>query len=88
MTRSNSSDNSLIWLVCGLILVSTVFVNMFAANDASNLPSTPQTSDPASHTPEYQYARTRFRQEGYSAAESDAAASAVYKFHQAQQARR
>jgi hypothetical protein len=36
---------------------------------------------------EYQYAKERFRQEGFNSADSDTAAKAVLKFHEAQKAR-
>lgn len=88
MSNGNSSDNTMIWLVCAVILGCSVIANMFSTNSGGSLPSVPQSADPARNTPEYRYARERFRQEGYSSTDAETAASAVYKFHQAQQARR
>lgn len=39
------------------------------------------------NSPEYRYARTRLKMEGFGAKESKQAADAIYKFHKAQQYR-
>lgn len=40
------------------------------------------------NSPEYRYARTRLKMEGFGAKESTQAADAIYKFHKAQQYKR
>lgn len=84
MSQNNSNSNGMIWLVCGVIFVLSLLSSMFAKNGPDSAP-TGYTPDRNSF--EHRYATERFRQEGYSRSEAQQAADAVYKFHQAQQAR-
>lgn len=70
----------------GLLLIF-VFMLLMAAliGSASNSSLSGAPSQPSSA--EQRYVEERFRQEGYSRAESEQAAAAVLKFHRAQQAR-
>ena len=86
MSRNESNSFPWVGLLIGLAVLGT-FINMLAGNNGA--------SSSATYTPsvdrgsfEHRYATERFRQEGYSAGESQQAADAVVKFLQAQEARK
>jgi cellulase/cellobiase CelA1 len=86
---SNNSDNSGMWfwiiLVVGIAMLGQIISGGSSSSNSSSSSYTPSTP---TATAERTYAETRFRQEGYSNAESRQAADAVMKFHEAQKNRR
>lgn len=87
MPRNGSTDNTTIWVICAIVLVASAIVGAFSPSGSTSAPSSSSYA-PEQNSFEYRYARERFRQEGYSSADADTAAKAVYKFHQAQQSRK
>lgn len=81
-TSNNGGVNFMFVLIVGIV-VATI-LNMLGGSGATTAPTT--TSN-AGTSAERQYVTNRFRQEGYSEAESRQAAEAVLKFHEAQKAR-
>lgn len=80
---SKTGDSSGFWV---LVLAVVGFAMLLQAI-GGNSGSTTTSSSPASGTTEHRYVRERFRQEGYSDAESRQAADAIMKFHEAQKNR-
>lgn len=70
----------------GLLLIF-VFMTLLAALIGSASHSSPSGASSQPSSAEQRYVEERFRQEGYSRAESEQAAAAVLKFHRAQQTR-
>lgn len=89
MKNSNQDNN--VWLgvllVVGLALLGGLFNSGGGNNGNNNGYNVPNTATPNQNSFEHRYVRERFKQEGYSAAESKQAADAVIKFHEAQKAR-
>lgn len=86
---SNTNSNS-VWPVVLIILGVAVVLQMLGGNNTTTSSSSAPTSSsyPVDRSSaEYNYARTRFKQEGYSDADADTAARAVIKFNDAQKAR-
>lgn len=81
-TANNGDGNFMFVLVAGIVVAAVL--NMLGGSNTTTAPTT--TSD-AGTAAERQYVTNRFRQEGYSEAESRQAAEAVLKFHEAQKAR-
>lgn len=83
----NSSNDGGFWfwviIIGGIMLLGQAI----GGNKSSSTP-TSSSSTYAPTAPERVYVEQRFRNEGYSNAESKQAAEAVLKFHQAQQNRR
>jgi hypothetical protein len=88
----SSTNNSSIWPVVFIILGIAVAIQMITGgnNTTTSTPSAPRSSSYPTDTSslEYEYARGRFKQEGYSDADADTAARAVIKFNDAQKARK
>lgn len=86
---NNTANNSSIWPVVLIILGAAVVAQMLAGNNTTSSSSTnSSTSYPVDKSSlEYNYARGRFKQEGYSDSDADTAARAVIKFNDAQKAR-
>lgn len=82
MTNSN---NGSIWPIVLIIFGVAFVLQLFSGNSSSTTSSTAPTVN--SNSFEYRYAKERFKQEGFSNADSDTAAQAVIKFHEAQKAR-
>lgn len=78
---SNSSGASPMWLLV-FIVVGFAMLLQLIGGGASNTSSAPVYS--GSNTPEHRYVRERFRQEGFSSKDSEEAARAVMRFHEAQ----
>lgn len=78
---SNGNNASIVWVVFVLVVI-TVVIQMVAGTSSTSGPAPVSTG-----TPEYRYARERFRQEGYSSSDADTAARAVIRFHEAQKNR-
>lgn len=78
----SSSNNTSIWPIVWVVVGVAVVLQMLANN---NTPAPAPTVN--SNSFEYRYAKERFKQEGFSNAESATAAEAVVKFHEAQKAR-
>lgn len=83
---SQNQDNG-IWMIMMIaIILGAAVVSLLSSGQNQTQPAGYSPSSPTSA--EKRYVENRFRQEGYSAAESAQAAEAVLKFHQAQQNRR
>lgn len=84
---SADNKNSNIWLVIIFVVGVSVFIQALTGggNTSSSVSSSSGSDNRGSF--EHRYATERFKQEGYSAAESQQAADAVIKFHNAQQNR-
>jgi ribosomal protein S24E len=86
---ANNDNGNFSWLgflvvaVCVMSLISAMFGNNNSSSSTSSY--TPATNHDSF---EHRYATERFKQEGYSARESQQAADAVVKFLQAQEARK
>lgn len=78
---NNSAGTSPMWLLV-FIVVGFAMLLQLIGGGASTTPSTPVYS--GSNTPEHRYVRERFKQEGFSGSDAEAAARAVMKFHDAQ----
>ena len=79
----NQSNNSGMWIIVA-ILVGLAMLGGLVGNNNS---STTSVSTPERNSFEHRYVTERFKQEGYSSSESQQAADAVIKFHEAQKAR-
>jgi uncharacterized membrane protein YdfJ with MMPL/SSD domain len=86
---NNTANNSSIWPIVLIVLGAAVVVQMIAGNNTTSSSSTTSSTNyPVDKSSlEYNYARGRFKQEGYSNADADTAARAVIKFNSAQKAR-
>jgi hypothetical protein len=82
---SNGNKANGIWFVLLFIVGIIVFIQALTGGGSSSS-SVPSSVDRGSF--EHRYATERFKQEGYSATESQQAADAVIKFHNAQQNRK
>lgn len=78
----SNSNNTSIWPIVWIVIGVAVVLQMFTNNNTTS--STPTVD---SNSFEYRYAKERFKQEGFSNADSATAAEAVVKFHEAQKAR-
>jgi hypothetical protein len=83
---NNSSNDGSFWF--WLILIGSVMVLGQIAGNGNKNSSPPASSSSSPNTPAQAYVEQRFRNEGYSNAESKQAAEAVMKFHEAQKNRR
>lgn len=86
----SNSNNSSIWPIVFIILGVSAVIQMFAGSTTTTSSSSAPTSSSYpvdKSSAEYNYARTRFKQEGYSDADADTAARAIIKFNDAQKAR-
>ncbi len=81
---SKTGDSSGFWV---LVLAVVGFAMLLQAIGGNSGSTTTSSYSPSSGTPEHRYVRERFRQEGYSDAESRQAADAIMKFHDAQKNR-
>lgn len=82
----SNSSNTGFWPIVLFVVVGALVAQLFSGGSSS---STTTTSTPSVNTGsvEYRYAKERFKQEGYSDADSATAADAVIRFHEAQKAR-
>lgn len=81
MTQSNNNSNSM-WFIVMIFAVLAAVMNMLGVSSNSN--SAPTVNR---NTFEHRYATERLKQEGYSETESQRAADAIVKFHEAQKNR-
>ena len=80
MSNSGGNNVNVVWVIFVLVVVTAV-IQMVAGTSSSG-PAPVSTG-----TPEYRYARERFRQEGFSNSDAETAARAVIRFHEAQKNR-
>jgi hypothetical protein len=80
---TNSGGGSSGWVLVFMVVGFALLLQLVVGNSGNT--STPAHSN--SNTPEHRYVRERFRQEGFSGSDSEAAARAVIKFHEAQKQR-
>jgi hypothetical protein len=81
---ANTNGNST-WVIVLIVLGIAMFLNALGGGNSGGTTSSSPSVDRSSF--EHRYATERFKQEGYSAAESQQAADAVIKFNEAQRAR-
>jgi hypothetical protein len=88
MSNNQATDNGF-WLVIVIVFVFAMILQAIGGggSSSSTASSSPASSGVDRGSFEHRYATERFKQEGYSAAESQQAADAVIKFHNAQQNR-
>jgi hypothetical protein len=80
MSQNNGSSG--VWVIVLAVVGFAMLLNLISGNSGG---TTTTTSAPINRSsPEHRYATERFRQEGYSRAESEQAADAVIKFQRAQ----
>lgn len=85
----NSSNNSFIWLLAGVLCLGALVPMLFSGCESSNSSNTFEPMPAASSDSfERRYVKERFKQEGFSSSDSATAAEAVLKFHNAQQQRK
>ena len=84
---NNSSNDSGLWFWVIVLGAVMMLGQAIGGNRSSSTPASSSSSYTPS-SPERTYVEQRFRREGYSDAESQQAAEAVLKFHQAQQNRK
>ena len=88
----NSNNNSGFWTVVFLVVIIAAIVGSLSSNNSSSSSSSSQygtgpTAGADRGSFEHRYVTERFKQEGYSTAESQQAADAIIKFQNAQKAR-
>jgi len=84
---SNANKDNSIWFAILLVVGIVMFIQAITGGGSSS--SSVSSSDDVNRGSfEHRYATERFKQEGYSATESQQAADAVIKFHNAQQNRK
>jgi len=81
----NQSNNGGTWIIIAIVVGIALLGNLLGGG--SNNSGTTSVSTPDRSSFEHRYATERFKQEGYSAAESQQAADAITKFHNAQKNR-
>lgn len=81
MTQSNNNSSGM-WFIIVIFAVLAAVMNMSGVSSNSN--SAPTVNR---NTFEHRYATERLKQEGYSTSESQQAADAIIKFHEAQKNR-
>lgn len=79
----SQSNNGSFWPIVLFVIGLAFLMQLFAGNSGSST----STSNVNTGSGEYRYAKERFRQEGFSDADSATAAEAVIKFHNTQKAR-
>ena len=82
---SKTGDGSSFWVLVAIVVGFAMLLQAIGGNSGGS--TTTSSYSPSSGTPEHRYVRERFRQEGYSDAESRQAADAIMKFHEAQKNR-
>lgn len=87
MSKSDNDGASSVMVVFIVAFVLGVMLLQMLPGSNTSSTTSPSTSYPNSSSPEHRYVTERFRQEGYSASDSQKAADAVIKFHRAQQNR-
>lgn len=80
MTQSNNSSSGMWFIILALAVLAAV-MNMIGGTNSTVAPSVNR------NTFEHRYATERLKQEGYSTSESQQAADAIIKFHEAQKNR-
>lgn len=85
MSNKNEGGGGLWILIVIVFGIAMLLQSLGGGSSSSSVSSSPAGVDRGSF--EHRYATERFKQEGYSAAESQQAADAVIKFHNAQQNR-
>lgn len=79
---SNSDSGLSIFWVFILVMLGLVLIGNAIIGDNGGTSVAPSTS-----SPEFRYAKERFKQEGYNSSDAETAAKAVIKFHEAQKSR-
>lgn len=92
MTANNNNRGSVWPLLIGIFVFSAILQMLFGNNSATTTSNTAADYTPAPagvdrSSFEHRYAKERVKLEGYSEKESQQAADAIIKFHNAQQNR-
>lgn len=85
---SNANKDNSIWFAILLVVGAIVFIQALVGSSGSSSSVSSPSDGVNRGSFEHRYATERFKQEGYSATESQQAADAVIKFHNAQQNRK
>ena len=85
---SNDSKDNGIWFFVLFIVGIVTFIQILTGGGSSSSSVSSSSDDVNRGSFEHRYATERFKQEGYNSTESQQAADAVIKFHNAQQNRK